>query len=468
MRTCIVFALGACLLLPRPAASANNLGEPPPAVMSLSEAVRYALAHEPTIRAQAALEERASDETDAARWRLIPRGDISAQENRATGNVVPGAEFAMPGLPQIAGPPTDRVFDSGVWGSAAAFTTSWDVAHLAAQMDRVDAALARQAGARAASAAAALAVAFGAADAFAAAVASSAEVKAAQAEVERGRTLQSTVGALVRSGLRPGADAARADAELALAQTDLIRAEQAEAVAGARLARAIGAAGHPARTRAGKLLDLAPREGRATASTGNPLIAQARHTRAAARALSDAERLEYIPRVALAAALWGRGSGLFPGGAKLGFGQGLAPDTPNWAAGIVVDIPILQYPEIRARVDAERANLRLSLARYDEVVQDVQTQVDTANAILESAYRIADNTRVSADASRTALDQASARYKAGLYTIDAVAEALRLLARAEADDAVARVAIWRAKLFAARAVGDLSSLLAQTDEASGR
>lgn len=461
-------ALAMCLLIPASHLCAQSASDPP-AVMSLGEAVRYALAHRPAIRAQAALEERASADVQIARSRLIPLGDLSAQENRGTGNVVPGAQFAMPGLPQISGPPRDRVFDSGVWGSTMALTLSWDVAHLAEQMGRVDAALADRSGARAASDAAALAVAFDAADAFAAAVAAEAEAKAAWAEVDRGRTFQSTVGALVRSGLRPGADAARADAELALADTGRIRAEQAQAVADARLARAIGAAGHRIKTNPGKLLDLAPREpARSAVSPANPLVTQADQSRIAARALSDAARLDFIPRVAMVAAVWGRGSGLFPGGANLRFGQGLVPDTPNWAAGVVVDVPILQYPEIRARVAAERANLKLSLARYDEVIQDVQTEIDTANAILSSAYRVAENTRISVHSSRAAMEQAAARYKAGLYTVDAVAEAIRLLASAEAQDAVARVEIWRARILVARAVGDLGPLLAETDAAGGR
>jgi len=44
-------------------------------------------------------------------------------------------------------------------------------------------------------------------------------VAVAQAGVERARTLSGIVGALVRSELRPGADASRTRAELALAET---------------------------------------------------------------------------------------------------------------------------------------------------------------------------------------------------------------------------------------------------------
>ncbi|NUN94937.1 MAG: TolC family protein, partial [Candidatus Omnitrophica bacterium] len=45
--------------------------------------------------------------------------------------------------------------------------------------------------------------------------------------------------------------------------------------------------------------------------------------------------------------------------------------------------------------------------------------------------------------------QATARYKAGLGTIVEVAEAQRLLAQAEADNALANLNVWRALLAVA-------------------
>jgi len=49
-----------------------------------------------------------------------------------------------------------------------------------------------------------------------------------------------------------------------------------------------------------------------------------------------------------------------------------------------------------------------------------------------------------------------------LASITEVAEAQRLLAQAEADDAVARLGVWRALLAAAQVRGDLTPFLEQT------
>jgi len=51
------------------------------------------------------------------------------------------------------------------------------------------------------------------------------------------------------------------------------------------------------------------------------------------------------------------------------------------------------------------------------------------------------------------------RYKYGLANVTDVADAQRVLAQAEIDNAVARLNIWRALLVAARLQGDLKPFL---------
>jgi outer membrane protein TolC len=92
-------------------------------------------------------------------------------------------------------------------------------------------------------------------------------------------------------------------------------------------------------------------------------------------------------------------------------------------------------------------------------MQAVQSQIDAAREVLTASRRIAENTPIALKAARDAEQQATARYRSGLASVDAVAEAERLLAQAENDDAVARLNVRRAELLLARAVGDLSPFL---------
>ncbi len=87
-------------------------------------------------------------------------------------------------------------------------------------------------------------------------------------------------------------------------------------------------------------------------------------------------------------------------------------------------------------------------------------QTARADAEVKSAFTVARNTPVQLEAARTTEQQARARYQAGLAGVIEVAEAQRLLAQAEAEDALARLGVWRALLARAVAAGDLQPFLA--------
>src|SRR5713226_8804554 len=131
LRVYPIWLFVALLFVPTSTPAEEIATEALPSPLSLGDAVHYALAHHPAIRAASAVELESAANLDIARAGYLPRGDIGLQENRATGNVVPGAHFTMTGIPPVSGPPTDRVFDSGVWGSTAGLSVLWDIAHLA-------------------------------------------------------------------------------------------------------------------------------------------------------------------------------------------------------------------------------------------------------------------------------------------------------------------------------------------------
>ena len=88
-------------------------------------------------------------------------------------------------------------------------------------------------------------------------------------------------------------------------------------------------------------------------------------------------------------------------------------------------------------------------------------QWNRAVATLNGARRVALNTPVQVSSARTATQQATARYQAGLATIAEVADAQRLLTQAEIDDALARLSVWRALLEIATAAGDVTPFIAE-------
>lgn len=430
----------------------------PPGQLTLDRAVAYALSHHPRVQAQAASAQGSQAQVSVARAGYLPELGVSVQLNVGSGNVLRGPLFPMMNIPAVSGPPTGRSLSDGSLGSVVGLGASWNALGLPAQIAQVDAALANLSQAQAALDVQRLEVAYAAADQFLDVLAQKKTVQAARATVERARVLSTIVRTLVKQDLRPGVDGARAEAELALALTQLIRAEQAQSVSRAFLARALGAAGQALEV-ADEGLPL-PVPAPAAATNQHPLLAQAAASVRVAEFQKRVAELAYLPRLDLVGALWARGSGLNSLMLPPSEAAGLAPDTPNFAAGLILTWPALQIFGTTARVQAARAQVQVARAQRSEVEQVVLTQLETARQIVDAARRISANTPIALQAARAAEAQALARYRAGLANVVDVAEAQRLLAQAELDDGVAQLSVRRAELLLSRALGDLSPFFA--------
>ncbi|TMB27233.1 MAG: TolC family protein [Deltaproteobacteria bacterium] len=425
--------------------------------LMLDQAVGFAIAHHPALQAEASAEEVRREQVSVARADYLPSVDLSLQVNAGTGNVLRGGLYSMKGIPVVSGPPTGRSFNDASLGSLVGVGVSWDAIGLVQKMAEVDAALADEAQARATVQARRLAIAFAAADQFLDVLARAETVRSARAAVERERVFDTIVEALAKQELRPAADASRARAELALAATQLIRAEQAEAVSRTELARALGIAGARIEIAGGNLL--APVAAPAETKAKHPLVIEAEAAERAARARKHAVELTYLPRLDLFASLWVRGSGLTSGTLPPSPAEGIRPDTPNWLTGLSLSLPVLELVTVRARSRIEAAQVQVADARKREVMQAVQAQMDAARQILDAAHKEAANTPIALEAARASESQAISRYRSGLAGVVEVADAQRLLAQAEIEDAVARLNVRRGELLLARAIGDLGPFL---------
>jgi outer membrane protein TolC len=426
--------------------------------ITVDDAIKIAAAQHPSHDEDAANEAVADAKVDVERVKFVPDVELIAQLDRTSSNLVPGALFSAPNIPVVAGT-QGRELDAGTWTTAAGATASWDALGFKRWDAAIDAARADALAVRADTRATELDVEYAAADRFLTAVARAEAVKAAQASVDRAQVFETVVKAAVDQKLRPGADLSRAEAELSVAKTALVRAETASRVSLAQLAEALGEPGGAVAIAEGNLTSLPPR----TPVAGQPspqdprLVAAADRTEAA-RQRKAAVDLTTLPRINLVGAFWMRGNGAMPGGVGA---DGLVPDVPNWALGVVVTWPIFAGRVTAPQSRVEAATIARDQAREREVAQRVQGQIDQAQAIVDGAYQIAAETPVALASARAAESQATARYQAQLVTADDVAQAQRLLEQAETDDAVARIDVWRALLFTAYAHGDLAPFLAQ-------
>jgi outer membrane protein TolC len=297
------------------------------------------------------------------------------------------------------------------------------------------------------------------ADAYLTLAAAEETVRAAQAAVDRTEVVQRIVHAQADAQLRPGADASRADAELATARTQLIQAQQAVNVARALLAQFVGIPPEQIGLFSSKFLQSPEPLPAAPDPTQSPLATEQSAVVAQKKAELQALEKSYFPRFFAQGAAYARGTGASVNGSRLGGFNGLAPDTQNYALGFSVTFPALDFASIRARKEGGLAALHAETARYRQVTTELTAQFNSAAAALDGARRVAANTPVQVSAADAATQQATARYRAGLGTIVEVADAQRLFTQAQIDDALARLNVWRALLRVEAVAGDIQPFL---------
>jgi outer membrane protein len=432
--------------------------QPEPAVLTLTGAVELALKNHPAIREARAGSAAAAGDIAVAQTAYLPRLDALWQANHATRNNISGLVLPQAVLPLVSGPvlPTESL--GGVWSTAGGLLLSWEAVDFGRRAAAVDVARAASTVADAQRRASELDIASAAADAFLGVAAADATLTAVRANVQRLSVFADTVRGLVQNQLRAGAELSRADAELAGARNRVAEAERNAAVARAVLANAVGAAATPFDVNTAALLRRpVPKVGTAFAAAAHPRAVAADAEIMAARARDHVLETSYAPRVELQGAVSGRGVGRPLDGSS--DGSAFALDVPNWAVGVSVTFPALDIFHTRARRYVEANRLEEASARYDRTVQTLHTQELQARALADAARRIASNTPQQLQAARETDMQARARYDTGLTTIVEVAEAQRLLAQAEAEDAVANLAVWRTLLAEAVLKGDIQQFL---------
>ncbi|HLK33063.1 MAG TPA: TolC family protein [Terriglobales bacterium] len=427
---------------------------------TLEEAVNYALANYPAVRAAIQSYAAAHEGVGLATLSYLPNVNVLWQENRATRNNVAGVLLPQPIIPNPSGP-VIRESNRSFWGSGAGVLFSDEPFDFGYRRAQVRAAQSTEKRAQAEVQLTRLDVAAGVADAAISVLAAEQQVRASQADVDRRTVFARSVHAVVEAHLRPGADASRADAELAAARTQLALAQETQQVRAAALAEVLGLAGTQINISLGPFRQLPPPGNWEPGSLNDHPLAVVQQRRVQeAQSRADVFSHAYYPHVSFQALLASRGTGTNGQGAPLHGTAGLWPgDVTNWGAGFTLTLPVLDITSSQARKRIELANRGREQALFDQTRQTLTGGLAQAQARLEGARHVAENTPFELQASKESEIQARARFQAGLGTMVDVAEAQRLLLQAEIDDALATLNVWRALADLAAAQGNMAPFL---------
>lgn len=439
--------------------------QPPPATatrqFTVQQAVDYARTNYPAVRASLEQYNALRAGVGLARTNYLPSLNGVWQIDRGSresvlGVLLPQGPTILTGTQGGITPHANRPF----WTSGAGVLLSWEPFEFGYRHAEVLSAQATANRAQAQVTLTQLGVSSAVAEASLALLAQQQRVSASQADVNRRQVFTRSVHALVDAHLRPGADASRADAELAAARTRLIQAEQNGQIARIALAQMLGLAGDSVEIVPGPFLALPP----AAAGLAQPLATHPAAVTQQDRILEEKARIRvlnhaYIPHFTTSGLLSARGSAQTSTGDIEPGGAGLTFTAYNWEAGLTAQMDLTSLFSIRERKRVETAKRRGEEALYAQTMQILTGQQQAALAQLDGARRVAENTPTELSAARQSEAQAVARFRAGLGTIVDVAEAQSLLAQAETDDSLARLSVWRALAGVAAANGNLNPFL---------
>lgn len=432
--------------------------------LTVARAVESAVRNYPSVRVSQEQMNASAAGIRLAQTAYLPRVDTLAQWNRATRNTFYGLMLPQGVIPGVDGIPANNL--GSVWESGVGVLVSWQPFDFGLRAANVAAATAGRERAQATVARTQYDISVAAADAFLTVIAAQQTAQAARAVVESWQVFLTSTHALVAAQLRPGADESRVQAELAVARTQVAQAEQAIDVARATLSQFVGMPPSQLSLDAGKLVTQLPAERPEPALqvATNPVAAE--QNAAVAELQSQLKTLDrtYYPQFSAQGLAAVRGTGMLTDGARLGGANGLAPTTQNYSVGLTVTFPVMDRFAIQEQEAEQTATIRAGQARYSLIATNMQAQFDTAVATLAGARRVAAETPVEVSSARTALQQATARYQSGLAPIDDVAQAQRLLAQAQIDDALAHLNIWRARLQIETARGNIQPFLAEATQ----
>ncbi len=430
--------------------------------MSLPEAVEYARAHQPAIRAALSRisERMAEAKVPSAQWQ--PSIGATAQIYGMTANNTTGTNLPTPfvDIARIGDTPSQTVSSANLLPYASTLVGAGltqellDFGRIGAQRAAADALVDVQ---KHTADVTRLDIAFNVEEAYFAVLAARSIVKASDEAYDRSKVHRDLAKRGVDSGLRSPIELTRAEAELARFEVDRIRSRGGLVIAQDVLGASIGAPdlAVDAASEAPTPSDMPTlADALSAAQARDPALAAAVSELKAAEAKTRAVGAELRPDVALTATLTGRAGGAQPSGnAPVPGGDGFVPSVPNYDVGAVLSFPLFDGV-INAREDAARSAEQV---RHD----DVEVAREATVALVRRTFAQVQVSRSAivalqnqVIAARANYDQADARFRAGVGNAVELADADAVQINADIQLAIGQFDLARDRAAFGRAIAE--------------
>jgi outer membrane protein TolC len=414
----------------------------------------------PLLKSKALDVQAAQKGIDISKSTIIPSLDASYQLNYATYNNITGMAYPQFLVP-ISGPPSSSNNMSGVFGSVTSLLLNWQPVTFGQRQSQVDFA---KAGLQYANADAQNEIfrhKVKLINAYLDMLTATELIKAYEENLKRTEANFSSVKTLVIAGIKPGVDSALLKSEVSKAKVDLlnIRKNKEEAVI---ILSQLLATDIPLSIDDSSYFSKLPSVFINADATQNPLLSLYKSSVELSKARKNVLSKTSMPTLGAWGTAYARGSGIkYNGTVKATDGLGL--QRYNYGLGLQLSVPILQFARVKPQLQQQDFVIKSNEEKLNEISLQIRKQTELADTTLSNALEIVKETPLFYESAAFAYRALQSRYQSGLANFADLMQTQYSLIKAETDNKIAYMSVWKALLYKAAVNGDLNLFLSQVN-----
>jgi outer membrane protein len=427
---------------------------------SLNELLKMAEANYPLLKSKALDVQAAQKGIDISMSTLIPSLDASYQINKATYNNITGMVYPQFIIP-ISGPPSSGNEMSGAYGSAASILLNWQPFTFGQRKAQVDYSKANYQLTNADFQNELFQHKIKVITAYLDVLTSIELAKISKKNLVRSETNFLLSRTLVSNGLKPGVDSALFKAEVSRAKIELFNSRKNHQQNLIVLLELVGSDGNLIITDSTCVMKL-PVFINSGDFQKNPLIGLYSSNSEVSSARKKVLARTMMPNLGIWGTTYARGSDIQTGGI-IKTNDGLSFERYNWGVGLQLSVSLLQFARIRPQLRQQDFIIMSNEEKLNNISLHLRKQLEVADTVLSNAFLIAKESPVSYESASYSYNSIFSRYKAGLANYADLIQAQYMLLKAETENKISFIGVWKALLYKAASSGDLNIFLNQVN-----
>lgn len=294
-------------------------------------------------------------------------------------------------------------------------------------------------------------------------------LSSSEANLERVKIIQQSVKARTLSGLNPGVDSSLVNSEVSRAKLSILEFVNNEQLVQQQLADLLNvSAENPVMADTLYYSTLPQVDNVVSDWQANPQLRFFRSRVDYAKQVAEVAKRSILPGLTVFGVYQARASGFTNSynpetsdGYSSAYWDGISPSRYNYVAGVSLNWNLMSPLKTKQQVHAQRFVAAGYENEYEQLDRELQNQLVLSGQRIQNSLQTAREAPVQYEAASQAYLQKSVLYRNGLATIVDLQQALYALNRAEIDQSVAFINVWRALLLKAAATGDFDLFINQ-------